>query len=98
MEGSSMPDNTAVVDYRIHLLEELSKNADAFCAACRAAQDPHKALDGNTPPGWSVHQLAQHVRDVDARSYGMRVRRTLAEEYPSFPKFDANAWAIDYYD
>jgi hypothetical protein len=91
-------DNTAVVDYRVRLLEQLSKSADEFCAACRAAQEPHKPVDGNAPPGWNVHQLAQHVRDVDFQSYGMRVRRTLTEEYPSFPKFDANTWAVEHYD
>lgn len=28
----------------------------------------------------------------------MRVRRTLTEHYPAFPKFDANTWAAQHYD
>src|SRR5258706_12526948 len=88
-------DNTAVVEYRVRLLEQLLKSADAFCDACRAAKDLRKPVGEN---GWNVHQLAQHVRDVDAHAYGMRVRRTLAEQNPSFPKFDANLWAVQHYD
>jgi hypothetical protein len=88
-------DKSAVIDYRARLLEQLLKSADAFCAACRAAKNPRKPLDEN---GWSVHQLAQHVRDVDLQSYSMRARRTLLEQYPSFPKFDADAWASQHYD
>ena len=88
-------DNTAVVEYRARMLEKLSKSAAAFCAACRAAGDPFKPIAGNN---WNVHQLASHVRDVNAQSYGLRVRRTLAEAYPLFPKFHANQWSADHYN
>lgn len=90
-------DNSPVADYRARLLEQLLKSADAFCAACRddALEDPHKPVDEN---GWNIHQLAQHVRDVDIRSYGTRVRRTLAEDHPTFSKFDADQWSFEHYD
>lgn len=90
-------DNSPVVDYRARLLEQLLKSADAFCAACRddAMEDLHKPVDEN---GWSIHQLAQHVRDVDAHSYGTRVRRTLTEDHPTFAKFDPNQWSAEHYD
>src|SRR4051812_48246668 len=88
-------DNNAVVDYRARLLEKLLESTDMFCAACRAVKNPHKPFDEH---GWSIHRLAHHVRDVDVQSYGMRARRTLTEQYPSFPKFDADTWASEHYD
>jgi hypothetical protein len=88
-------DNNAVVDYRARLLEKLLESADAFCATCRAVNDPWEPVDEH---GWNVHQLAQHVRDVDVQSYSMRARRTLTEQYPSFPKFDADRWASQHYN
>ena len=88
-------DNTAVVDYRARLLKQLSESSAAFCAACRAAADPFKPVD---QAGWDIHQLAAHVRDVEAQSYGLRVHRTLAEDYPLFPKFRAEVWAAGHYD
>lgn len=88
-------DNNPVVEYRTRLLEQLLKSADDFCSACRAAKDPGKPLgEGQS----SIQQLAQHVRDVNAQSHAPRVRRTLIEDYPSFPKFDADAWAIQHGD
>jgi len=88
-------ENTAVVEYRAGLLKQLSESSTAFCGACRAAADPFKPLD---QAGWNVHQLAAHVRDVEAQSYGLRVQRTLAEQYPLFPKFRAEVWAAGHYD
>lgn len=88
-------DNSAVVSYRVRLLEQLGADAQAFCAACRAVKDPFKATGEND---WNVYKIARHVRDVDAQSYGMRARRTLAEEYPAFPKFDANLWMAEHDD
>jgi hypothetical protein len=88
-------DNKSVVEYRARLLEQLLKSSEAFCAACRATRDLRKPLDKN---GWNVHQLAEHVRDVQEQSYGLRVRRTLAEAEPLFPKFHADRWAAEHYD
>ena len=88
-------DNKSVVEYRTRLLEKLLKSSDAFCAACRSVKDPRKPVDAN---GWNVHQLAAHVRDVEAQSYGLRVRRTLDEAEPLFPKFHADQWTIAHYD
>ncbi len=84
-----------MVEYRTRLLDKLLESSQAFCAACRAAPDPRRPVDENS---WNVHQLAAHVRDLDAQSYGRRARRTLAEEYPLFPKFHADRWAAEHYD
>jgi hypothetical protein len=85
--------NNPVVDYRTRLLEQLMKSADAFCAACRAAKDPYRPLEKDH---WNIHRLAQHVRDVNAQSHAPRIQRTLTEHYPSFPKFDADQWAVQH--
>ncbi|RPH62246.1 MAG: DinB family protein [Chloroflexi bacterium] len=86
-------DNTALTDYRGRLLEKILQSAGAFCAACRESADAHQPVDG----GWSLHQIAAHVRDVDAQVYGLRIRRTAAEDYPTFPNFDGDAWAATQY-
>ncbi len=86
--------NKEVLRYRERLLAGIVSAADGFCAACRAVADPHDTQPG----GWTVHQLAAHTRDVHLQVYGMRMRRTLAEDEPVFPNFDAEAWMAEHYD
>jgi hypothetical protein len=81
-------------EYREGLIERLAAAAREFRSACEAFDDPFAGMDG----GWSVHQVASHTRDVDRMVYGARVRRTLEEENPRFPNFDAEAWMADHYD
>ena len=88
-------ESNPLAEYRTRLLGQLLKSTEAFCAACRAAKDPKQLPDKGQ---WNIHQLAQHVRDVNAQSYVPRIRRTLAEDYPAFAKFDADAWAAGHYD
>jgi hypothetical protein len=85
--------NQELTEYRTRLLEKILQSAAAFCAACRGIPDPRKPMDG----GWNIHQIAAHVRDVDAQVYGLRIRRTLAEDYPIFPNFYADAWIASQY-
>ncbi len=68
--------------------------SQAGCAG-GAREDTRKPLDADH---WNVHQLAQHVRDVDVQSYEKRIRRTLTEDAPLFPKFDADLWASEHYN
>jgi hypothetical protein len=86
-------DNQELTEYRARLLEKILQSAEAFCAACQKIKDPNKPVDG----GWNIHQIAAHVRDVDAQVYGLRIRRTLAEDHPTFPNFDADAWVASQY-
>jgi hypothetical protein len=88
-------ESNPLAEYRTRLLGQLLKSTEAFCAACRAARDPKKSANNDQ---WNIHQLAQHVRDVNAQSYVPRIRRTLAEDYPAFVKFDADAWAAGHYN
>ena len=48
--------------------------------------------------GWSAHQLAVHVRDVEIQAYVPRVHRLLAEENPLLADFDAEAFMAEHYD
>jgi hypothetical protein len=48
--------------------------------------------------GWSAHQLAVHVRDVEVQAYVPRVHRLLAEEDPQLSDFDAEAFMAAHYD
>lgn len=83
------------LDDRQHLIDEIAASAEAFCAACRAVRDPFQPVEAG---GWNTHQVAVHVRDVDAQVYGMRILRSVAEESPLFPNFDQEAWIAEHYD
>jgi hypothetical protein len=84
-----------LMEYRRKLMEGLAEAAKEFRAECLAVQDPYAPLDED---GWNVHQIAVHTRDVDKLVYGLRVRRTAAEDDPEFPNFDGNAYMADHYD
>jgi hypothetical protein len=84
-----------VTEYRQKLLHRLSQAAAEFRAACEAVKDPYLAIEEG---GWNTHQLAAHTRDVDKHVYGMRARRTVNEDNPEFPSFDADAWMSLNYD
>lgn len=83
-----------VSEYRGKLLDKLIASASEFRRACLAVQDPFLAMDRD---GWSVHQTAAHVRDVDRLVYGLRARRTAEEANPEFPNFDGETFAREHY-
>jgi hypothetical protein len=83
-----------LLEYRRKLMERLSQAAKEFRAACLTVKDPFAPLDD----GWNVHQIAVHTRDVDKLVYGLRVRRTAAEDNPEFPNFDGDAYLAEHYD
>ena len=75
-------------EYRGNLMKRLEEAADEFRAACLHVDEPQARLNAD---GWTVHQIAVHTRDVDKLVYGLRARRTAAEENPEFPNFDGEA-------
>ena len=81
-------------DYRTQLMNKLTTTARDFRAACLAARDPFAPLEDG---GWNVHQLAAHVRDIDKLVYGLRAKRTAAEDNPEFQNFDGEAYARAHY-
>ena len=81
-------------EYRMKLLERLRETAKEFRAACLAVKDPFAQLGD----GWSVHQIAVHTRDVEKLVYGLRTRRTAAEDNPEFLNFDGDAHLAEKYD
>lgn len=83
-----------LLEYRTKLMERLLEAANEFHSACLAVQDPYAPLED----GWSVHQIAVHTRDVDKLVYGLRARRTAAEDNPAFPNFDGNVHLAESYD
>jgi hypothetical protein len=88
-------DKAALHEYRKKLIARLGAATGEFVAACRAVKDPSHPLE---PGGWNLHQVAAHVRDVDAQVYGMRIRRTAQESSPLFENFDADEWVKSHYD
>jgi len=81
-------------DFRQHLIDQIGASAEAFCAACRGVSEPFEPVEAG---GWNTHQLAAHVRDVDAQVYGMRIRRSAAEDNPLLPNFDQEPWMAEHY-
>ncbi len=86
--------NKELTKYREDLINQLRTVSDGFCEACRKVADPHRKLETS---GWTVHQLASHTRDVQKYVYGMRIRKTLSEDAPFFPNFDADEWMAKHY-
>jgi hypothetical protein len=80
--------------YRTQLISTLMTSARKFREACLGVQDPFIPLEEN---GWSVHQIAAHVRDVDQFVYGLRAKTTAREDNPAFSNFDGEAYAQEHY-
>lgn len=83
-----------ISEYRTKLLNELLASASEFRKACLAVQDPFQPVDAE---GWSVHQVAAHVRDVDQLVYGLRAKRTAEQDNPEFANFDGEVYAREHY-
>ncbi len=86
-------DNKELLEYRSRLLTELHLALNRFVVACEKVADIYVPVDAG---GWNVHQLAGHVRDVQVRVYGMRIRMTLRGNEPVFSDFDAEAWMAEH--
>ena len=84
-----------LIDYRKKLVDRLYEAAKEFQTDCLAVKDPFAPIEKG---GWSVHQVAVHTRDVDKLVYGMRVRRTLAEDNPEFPNLEGETYMVEHYD
>ncbi len=80
-------------EYREKLLSRMREATDEFCKACETFTDPFTPVED----GWSVHQIAFHVRDVNREVYGLRIRRTANETNPLFKNFDPDAWMAAHY-
>ena len=78
----------------------LGRHAEQVVALRRVlAAFPAKRLTEPAPDGgWSAHQLAVHVRDVEIQAYVPRVHRLLAETDPLLADFDAEAFMAEHYD
>lgn len=83
-----------LIEYRTKLIARLVEVAHEFRAECLSVQDVTMPLEAG---GWTVHQIAAHTRDVDKLVYGMRVRRTAAEQNPEFQNFDGEEYMAEHY-
>lgn len=80
--------------YRTQLINKLIASAREFREVCLAVPDPFIPAEEN---GWTVHQIAAHVRDVDQLVYGLRAKRTAQEDNPAFSNFDGEIYAQEHY-
>lgn len=77
-----------LMEYRVKLVDRLREAAGEFCEAGQSIPDPDRIVEGE----WTIHQIISHTRDVEKNVYGMRIRRTLNEENPTFKNFEADDW------
>lgn len=83
-----------LLEYRKNLIDRLVGAAREFRAECLEARDVYTPLESG---GWNIHQVAVHTRDVNRLVYGLRARRTAAEDNPEFQNFDGDAHMAGYY-
>jgi DinB superfamily len=83
-----------LLEYRRSLINRLIEATDEFCSTCLAVKD---SFAPRAEGEWNVHQVAAHVRDVDKLVYGLRVRRTAAEQNPEFQNFDGELYMAEHY-
>ena len=83
-----------LLEYRRSLLERLVGTTHEFRTACLNVSDAFAPVNANR---WNIHQIAAHTRDVDRQAYGLRARRTAAEDNPNFKSFDGEAHMADHY-
>lgn len=84
-----------LTEYRRKLVDRLEEIVNEFQKGVLAVKDPYAPIEEG---GWNVHQVTVHARDVDRLVYGLRIRRTLAEDNPEFPNFDSEAYMAENYD
>jgi DinB superfamily len=85
----------------LDLLERYRRGAELLAMATTGAAGPELDFKPPTEPGkhdaWSVRQIVCHLADTEAVC-SMRFRQVIAEDNPSLPGFDGEAWArsLDY--
>src|SRR5579862_6757715 len=77
------------------LLERFRRGAELLAVATTGAAGPE--LDFRPESKWSVRQIVCHLADAEAVGV-MRFRQLIAEENPSMPGWEQEAWAsnLDY--
>ena len=80
--------------YRAKLIARMVETAHEFRHECLAVPDVTMPLEAG---GWTVHQIAAHTRDVHELVYGLRTRRTAAEDNPQFQNFNGDEYMKEHY-
>jgi hypothetical protein len=83
-----------LLEYRTKLIARLVEAAHEFRRECLAVQDVTMPLEAG---GWTIHQIAAHTRDVHTLVYGLRARRTAAEDNPEFQNFNGEEYMQERY-
>jgi hypothetical protein len=93
----SPPALDQLLDYRARLVEHLEQQPAEFAAVIAAvpaeAWHHHRDVEGRT-----LHQMAAHVRDLEALAFLPRVRLILAEDHPTLTPYAHHDWSLADYD
>ncbi len=80
-----------LLDYRRQLLDRWQAVVDDIRQVLAQFPDDrlHHPLTGET---WTPHQIAAHLRDVEAQAMWPRLERILHQDAPTLENFDEQAW------
>ncbi|MEJ2011097.1 MAG: DinB family protein [Anaerolineales bacterium] len=83
--------------YRERLLEQAAGQPGRIRLQLEKASEEglHSPLEDG---GWSPHQIAVHLRDVEQKAFLPRIQSMLQEEKPELAYFDEGGWMERHYD
>jgi hypothetical protein len=85
-----------LLEYRAELLARLARQPADLDEAVYSV--PQAEWSGRlVSEGYTLHQLAAHVRDLEALAFLPRLRRILAEDYPALDAFPSHHWSMEGY-
>jgi hypothetical protein len=78
---------------KVQLLDEMGRGAEDVLAYVQLLPEEVWSFKP-APEKWSIKEIVGHLADVDAKMYGPRLRRMVAENNPFLPSLDQNEFVI----
>lgn len=85
-----------LLEYRAELLARLTRQPAELAEAVNAVPEAEWTVR-RVSEGYTLHQLAAHVRDLEALAFLPRLRRILTEDYPALDAFPSHNWSMESY-
>ncbi|HEX5824586.1 MAG TPA: DinB family protein [Candidatus Limnocylindrales bacterium] len=77
---------------RTRLLDRYATGSAAVEAALAGITDEELDRAPDDPEEWTAREVAHHLADSESMAY-IRLRRLIAEDFPSIPGYDEPEWA-----
>jgi DinB family protein len=85
-----------LLEYRAELLARLERQPAELAGAVNVVPEGEWTAR-RVSDGYTLHQLAAHVRDLEALAFLPRLRRILTEDYPALDAFPSHHWSAESY-